>query len=212
MLACWNGNRSNRPQVKSSSVKSAPSQSAPDQSYNIEVVMRKIKKIITNTFPNRHSCPMLSDHFDHGWLVLYANSFHYNCVNRESYPYNWDVVWPETTIHRTRCDHDNHYTANAACQAMITSSRWHIQQDNQRNLITIIIWHLSFAVQTNERSIRWQNLISTCRYTFKYFYKMCFNIQCNVRCCHFSQPSHLDYFLPVFYDLLALHVITGHCV
>jgi hypothetical protein len=24
----------------------------------------------------------------------------------------------------------------------------------------------------------------------KYFYKMCFNIQCNVRCCHFSQPSH----------------------
>jgi hypothetical protein len=83
-----------------------------------------------------------------------------------------------------------------------------IQQDNQRNLITIIIWHLSFAVQTNERSIRWQNLISTCRYTFKYFYKMCFNIQCNVRCCHFSQPSHLDYFLPVFYDLLALHVIT----
>jgi hypothetical protein len=24
----------------------------------------------------------------------------------------------------------------------------------------------------------------------KYFYKMCFNIQCNVRCCHFSKPSH----------------------
>jgi hypothetical protein len=24
----------------------------------------------------------------------------------------------------------------------------------------------------------------------KYFYKMCFNIQCNVRCCHFLKPSH----------------------
>jgi len=71
-----------------------------------------------------------------------------------------------------------------------TSSRWHIQQDNQRNLIKILIWRPSFALQTNERSIRWQNLISTCRYTFKYFYKMCFNIQCNVRCCHFSTPSH----------------------
>ena len=128
---------------------------------------------------------MFSDHFDHGWLVLYANS-----VNRQSYPYNWDVVWPETTIYRTRCVHDNHYTTNAACQAMTTSSRWHIHQDSQRNLIKIQIWRPSFAVQTNERSIRWQNLISTCRYTFKHFYKMCFNIQCNVRCCHFSQPLH----------------------
>ena len=180
MLARWSGNRSNRLLVNRSQIKS----------YNIEVVMRKIKKIITNTFLNPHSCPMFSDHFDHGWLVLYANSFHYNCINRESYPYNWDVVWPETTIHRTRCDYDNNYTTNVACQAMTTSSRWNIQQDNQRNLITIIIWHPSFAVQTNERSIRWQNFISTCRYTFKYFYKMCFYIQCNVRCCHFSQPSH----------------------
>ena len=105
---------------------------------------------------------MLNDHFDHGGLVLCANSLHYNCVNRESYPYNWDVVWPETTIHRTRCDHDNHYTTNAACQAMTTSSRWHIQQDNQRNLIKIIIWRPSFALQTNEWSIRLQNRISTC--------------------------------------------------
>jgi hypothetical protein len=24
--------------------------------------------------------------------VLHANSLHDNCVNRESYPYNWDVV------------------------------------------------------------------------------------------------------------------------
>jgi hypothetical protein len=152
--------------------------------------MRKIKEIITNTFLNPHSCAMFSDHFDHGWLVLYANSFHYNCLNRESFPYNCDVVWPETTIYRTRCVHDNHYTTTAACQAMTTSSRWHIQQDNQRNLIKIIIWRPSFALQTSERSIRLQNLISTCRYTFKYFYKMCFNIQCNVRCCHFSQPSH----------------------
>ena len=45
---------------------------------------------------------------------------------------------------------------DVACQAMTTSSRWHIHQDNQRNLIKIIIWRPSFALQTNKRSIRLQ--------------------------------------------------------
>jgi hypothetical protein len=25
-------------------------------------------------------------------LMLYVNNLYYNCVNRESYPYNWDVI------------------------------------------------------------------------------------------------------------------------
>ena len=44
------------------------------------------------------------------------------------------------------------------------------------------------------------------------FYKMCFNIQCNVRCCHFSQSSHWIASFPVSNDLLAFRAITGRCV
>ena len=68
-------NRSNRPQVKSSPVKS----------YNIEVVMRKLKKIITNNCLDLYSPPMFRDHFDHDWLLLHANILHYNNT--------WLVFW-----------------------------------------------------------------------------------------------------------------------
>ena len=160
--------------------------------------MRKIKKN-TNTFLNPHSC-----NFDHGWLVLYANSFHYDCVNKESYPYNWDEVWPETTNHRTRCDHDNNYTTNVACQAMTTSSRWHMHQDNQRNLIKIIIWRPSLALQINIDQSDYKISLAHAGTHLNISTKCVsiFNVTFDVSISHF---------LPVSYDLLLLHVITGHC-
>jgi hypothetical protein len=44
-----------------------------------------------------------------------------------------------------------------------------------------------------------------------YFCKMCFNIQCNVRCCYFSQPSHWIASYLCVGNLLALYAITGQC-
>ena len=52
----------------------------------------KKTKLIINTLRDPHSRIMFRDWLYHYWLMLYVNNLHYNCVNRESYPYNWDVV------------------------------------------------------------------------------------------------------------------------
>jgi hypothetical protein len=62
-----------------------------DYTEVVMAVVKKKKKII-NTPRNPHSRTIFRDWLYHYWLMLYVNNLYYNCVNRETYPYNWDVV------------------------------------------------------------------------------------------------------------------------
>jgi hypothetical protein len=59
---------------------------------HVEVFMAVVEKLIINTLRDPHSRTMFRDWLYHYWLILYVNNLYYNCVNRESYPYNWDVI------------------------------------------------------------------------------------------------------------------------
>jgi hypothetical protein len=59
---------------------------------HVEVFMAVVEKLIINTLRDPHSHTMFRDWLYRYWLMLYVNNLYYNCVNRESYPYNWDVI------------------------------------------------------------------------------------------------------------------------
>ena len=83
--------------------------------------------------------------FNWGVLALWVKVFNATFNNITAI-----LWWSVLLVEETGVPRENHWSATSHRQTL------------SNNVVLSTIWHPSFALQTNERSSRWQNLISTC--------------------------------------------------